>query len=62
MNAKKFHDFMRALGLGDEETWTGVLEEGGGVDRVIDKALQEVGAWWIKDGENGCIKRCVTLV
>ena len=47
MNAKKFHGFMRALGLGDDETWTGVLEEDGELDRVMDKALQEVGGWWI---------------
>lgn len=57
MNAKKFHGFMRALGLGVDETWTGVLEEDGELDRVMDKALQEVGGWWIRDGKSGCIQR-----
>ena len=45
MNAKRFYGFLRALGLGDEEAWTGPLEEDGELDRVMDRALDEVGGW-----------------
>eukprot|EP00752_Nemacystus_decipiens_P013634 g12087.t1 len=41
MNTMKFQGFMRAVGLGDEETWDGVLEEEGELDRVMDKALHK---------------------
>lgn len=42
MGTKKFHDIMRAIGLGDDDAWAGVVEEDGELDRVMDKAMQEV--------------------
>eukprot|EP00903_Cladosiphon_okamuranus_P020889 g19182.t1 len=43
MSTRKFLDFLRALGLGDDETWAGVVEVevDGGLDRLVDKALHE---------------------
>lgn len=45
MNAKKFLDFLRAVGLGDDEAWAGVLEGDQELNNVVDKAVQEVGGW-----------------
>lgn len=42
MSTKKFLAFLKAVGLGDDDVWAGVLEKDGELDRVIDKAMQEV--------------------
>lgn len=61
MSAKKFLDFLRALGLGDDATWAGVVEEDGELDRVVDKALHEVRGFWIPSLEQW-VHRTLRLV
>lgn len=43
MDAERFHDMLRKVGLGDDAAWAGVAEKDGEFDRVVDKAIREVG-------------------